>query len=224
MKINPYIGNQTYLPLKILIMSDYEITTCDERFFLEHAKEFTDLCVRAFAEHLKNNVRMGPCFMTIDKWLEWSKNCVGQCVFDKKCLIAFWMVRPNYQSKVADGRILAVSPEYKGQHIGQTLTFSLIDYLKKIGMNVFVTDTSKNAPHVIKFHKSYGCKVVGLTSWPNTNYYSVLLRLGLQPEFDISDEEANRRFKRSSFWCKLMLKEDGRETLLKKILKKLKNN
>lgn len=203
-------------------MMNYTITTCDETFFLEHASEFTDLCVRAFAEHLEHDVQMGPCFMTETKWMEWAKGCVGQCIFDKNTLVAFWMVRPNYQKKEADGRILAVSPEYKGMHLGQTLTYSLLRYLRELGMNVFVTDTSMKAPHVVKFHKSYGCKAVGLTSWPNTNYYSVLLRKGLRPEFEITEKEAARMFKRSAIWCKLMLKENGCETFLKKMLKKLK--
>lgn len=84
-------------------------------------------------------------------------------------------------------------------------------------MNVFHTDTSMNAPHVVKFHKSYGCKAVGMTSWPNTNYYTVLLRMALRPEFEITDEEAERRFKRSSFKCKLLLNENGSKTFLGKI-------
>ena len=203
-------------------MMNYKITNCNENFFLEHASEFTDLCVRAFAEHLEREVLMEPCFMTEEKWKKWAKDCVGQCIFDKNNLVAFWMVRPDYLKKEADGRILAVSPEYKGKHLGQFLTYSLLQYLRELGMNVFVTDTSAKAPHVVKFHKSYGCKAVGLTSWPNTNYYSVLLRKGLQPEFEITDKEAERMFKRSAIRCKLMLKENGCETLLKKVLKKLK--
>lgn len=86
-----------------------------------------------------------------------------------------------------------------------------------MGMNVFNTDTSMKAPHVIKFHKSNGCKAVGMVSWPNTNYYSVLLRLALNPEYEISDEEAERRFKRSAKLCKLRFNEDGSRTIIGKL-------
>lgn len=86
-----------------------------------------------------------------------------------------------------------------------------------MGMNVFYTDTSLKAPHVVKFHRSYGCKVVGMTSWSNTNYYTVLLRLALHPEYEVSDRKAKLMFILSKFKCKLMLNEDGSRTFMGKI-------
>lgn len=198
-------------------IENYNIVNCDESYLMEHADEFSDLCVRAFSEHKDRNVNMGPCSMTPDKWKGWAKNCMGQCMMDGDKMIAFWLARPNYKTKEVDGRILAVDPKYKGHHLGLSLSLSRARFLRSMGMNVFNTDTSMKAPHVVKFHKSYGCKAVGMASWSNTNYYSVLLRLALNPEFEISDEEAERRFKRSARLCKLTFKEDGSRTMVGKL-------
>lgn len=196
--------------------SNYSIIDCDEAFLMEHAADFSALCVRAFAEHANRDVRMGPCTMTVDKWKNWVTGCIAQCMIENGKMIAFWLVRPNSETKEVDGRILAVDPKYKGQHLGTSLSLSLSRALRSMGMNVFHTDTSMKAPHVIKFHQSYGCKKVGMASWSNTNYYSVLLRLALNPEFEISDEEAERSFRHSARLCKLKFNEDGSKTIIGK--------
>lgn len=195
----------------------YKIINCDENYLNEHADEFSSLCVNSFNEHLLNNIIMGPCYMTPEKWKMWAKGCIGQCVMDNSKMIAFWLVKPNYQTKEVNGRILAVDPHYKGQRIGFSLSVSLSNYLQKIGMNVFYTDTSLKASHVIKFHKSYGCKVVGLSSWSNTNYYTVLFRLALRQEYEITDNKAKFMFLWSNFKCRLMYKENGSRTFIGRI-------
>lgn len=195
----------------------YNIVNCDETFLMGHADEFSALCVRAFAEHKNRNVNMGPCAMTPEKWRRWAVDCIGVCMMADDKIVAFWLARPDYKTKEVDGRILAVDPEYKGRHLGKTLSLSFMSILRSMGMNVFNTDTSMKTPHVVKFHKNYGCKAVGLASWSNTNYYSVLLRLALNPEFEISDEEAERRFKRSARLCKLIFNEDGSRTMVGKL-------
>lgn len=198
-------------------IENLNIRDCDEAYLMEHADEFSDLCVRAFAEHAEKGVKMGPCYMTPEKWKKWAVGCIGQCITEENKIIAIWLARPNYKKKTADGRLLAIDPEYKGRHLGLSLSQSFSRKLRDMGMNVFHTDTSLKAPHVVKFHKSYGCKAVGMGSWSNTNYYSVLLRLALRPEHEISDEEAERRFKRSARLCKLRFNEDGSLKLLGKL-------
>lgn len=195
----------------------YKIVNCDENYLIQHAEDFSSLCVASFGEHLNNNVMMGPCFMTPEIWVVWAKGCIGQCIMDKSKMIAFWLAKPNYQTKEVNGRILAVDPQYKGQHLGTTLSRSRSHYLQKIGMNIFYTDTSLKAPHVIKFHKSYGCKVIGLASWSNTNYYSVLFRLALRPEYEITERKAKHMFLWSNFKCRLLYNENGSKTLIGKI-------
>ncbi|MDE7089774.1 MAG: GNAT family N-acetyltransferase [Prevotella sp.] len=195
----------------------YVIRNCDEQTFIARADDFSKLCRQAFAEHIDRNVKMGPCYMTSDKWIELSRGCIGQYIEDDGGVIAFWLVYPDYKKKETYGKILAVAPEHKGNHLGLSLSRALANYLRELGMNVFMTDTSLKAPHVVKFHKSYGCKAIGMTSWPNTNYYSVILRLALTPECEISDREANKRFRISRFKCKMLLKEDGSATLFGKI-------
>lgn len=194
----------------------YKINDCDQSFFVERANEFAQLCRDAFAEHKEKNVNMGPCYMTAEKWVEHSKDCIGQYVEKNGRIIAFWMARANFNTKEAYGRILAVAPSYKGMHLGLQLTRSRSEYLRRIGMHVYITDTSLKAPHVVKFHKSYGSKAVGMTSWPNTNYYTVILRLALFPEYEISDKEARRRFFLSKIKCMMLLREDGSSTLFGK--------
>ena len=196
---------------------EYEIKNCDEKFFIEHAEEFSELCKAAFAEHDKRDVKMGPCYMTSEKWTEHSRGCIGQYVEKGNRIIGFWLAFPDYKKKETYGRILAIAPEYKGMHLGLSLSLARATFLSDLGMNVFKTDTSIKAPHVVKFHKSYGAKPIGMTSWPNTNYYTVILRLALNPKFEISDYEAKIRFNLSKIKCKLLLKEDGSRTFLGKI-------
>lgn len=196
----------------------YVICNCDEKIFLARAEEFSELCRQSFAEHLEKNVKMGPGYMTVDKWIEISNGCIGQYIEDTGRIIAFWLVHPDFEKKEAYGKILAVDPEYKGNHLGLNLSHSISNYLRELNLNVFWTDTSLKAPHVVKFHKRYGCKAVGMTSWSNTNYYTVLLRLALTPESEISDHAAKRRFFFSKIKCKALLQEDGTSTLIYKIL------
>lgn len=191
---------------------DFEIRFCGEDFLREHAEELACLCRDAFAEHASRGVNMGPNTMTAEKFCDWAKGCVAECLFAGEKLVGFWMARLDEKKKVAHGRILAVSPEMKGKHLGTSLSLSRARALRERGMNVFITDTSLKAPHVVAFHKSYGCKAVGMASWANTNYYTVILRKALAPEFEISDEEAEKRFRRSAFWCKLRLNENGTKT------------
>ena len=191
---------------------DFEIKFCDEVFLREHAEEFAVLCREAFAEHASRGVNMGPNTMTAEKFCDWAKGCVAECLFAGEKLVGFWMARLDEKKKIAHGRILAVAPGMKGRHLGTSLSLSRARALREKGINVFITDTSLKAPHVVAFHKSYGCKAVGMASWSNTNYYTVILRKALSPEFEISDEEAEKRFRRSAFWCKLRLNEDGTKT------------
>lgn len=114
---------------------------------------------------------------------------------------------------------MAVDPEYKGKHIGTVISQALLNYLKEKNMNVFYTDTSLKAPHLIKFHKSYGCKGIGMTSWPNTNYYTVILRAALKNEYEISDKEAKRMFIKSKIKCLLLFRENGKSTLLARLIR-----
>lgn len=102
----------------------YKIINCDENYLIQHADDFSLLCINSFAEHLHHNVMMGPCYMTSEKWKTWAKGCIGVCMIKDSKIIAFWLAKPNYQTKEVNGRILAVDPDYKGQHIGQTLTHS----------------------------------------------------------------------------------------------------
>lgn len=191
---------------------ELELKWCDEAFLCEHAEEFALLCREAFSEHAARGVCMGPNTMTAEKFVDWAKGCVAECLFLQGKLVGFWMARLDEKKKIAHGRILAIAPEMKGQHLGTRLSLSRARALRERGMNVFITDTSLKAPHVVAFHKSYGCKAVGMASWSNTNYYTVILRKALSPEFEISDEEAERRFRRSAWWCKLRLNEDGSRT------------
>lgn len=200
---------------------EYAIQNCDEKFFVERAEEFADLCRRSFSEHANRDVRMGPCYMTAEKWIGESTGCLGQYIEVDGHIIAFWLARPNYDKKETYGRILAVDPDYKGLHLGYSLSLSLAKYLKELGMNVFYTDTSLKAPHVVRFHKSYGCKAVGVKSWSNTNYYSVVFRLALRPDYEISDFRAKLQYVLSKIKCHLTLKEDGSYTTLAKLYRRI---
>ena len=191
---------------------DYQIKACDETFLIDHAREFAALCRESFAEHAARDVRMGPCYMTPELWIKHAKGSIGLYIEIEGRIVAFWLASADFDRKTSYGKILAIDPKHKGRHMGSALSIHLSNYLREKGIDVFMTDTSLNAPHVVKFHKSYGCKAVGMISWPNTNYYTVLLRLALRPDSEISDSKANIMYLGSSIICKLIYNEDGSHT------------
>lgn len=99
-------------------IENLNIRDCDEAYLMEHADEFSDLCVRAFAEHAERGVKFAACDMTPEKWKKRVAGCICLYIVKENKIIAFWLVRPNYNTKEVSGFTLAVDPEYKRQHFG----------------------------------------------------------------------------------------------------------
>ncbi|MCR5183154.1 MAG: GNAT family N-acetyltransferase [Opitutales bacterium] len=186
----------------------------DENFILEHAEEIASLSRDAYREHLEKNINFAATKRTADDIRRIGKGAFLSYAVEGDKIVGCVVFHINREKKTAHGENYAVSPAFKGQKIGMRLAESLCRFLAEEGIDVYKLDTSTKTPHVINFHKKYGCKIVGMASWPNTNYYSVILRKAINPHFEITDEEADARLKKSEYWCKKCFKEDGSRTLV----------
>lgn len=205
------------------IILPYTLHKCNEHFLTKHADELSALCRSAFHEHDLNGINFGPITMTKERFAQRTKGNIGMYAVLDGQIIAFWNARPDYDKKIVFGDILAVSPFFKGMHIGTHLTKQLAAWLSECGFNLFITDTSLKAPNVVKFHKSYGCKAIGMKHFNGRNYYSVILRLALKPEYEISDMKASAMYFISGIVCKSLVRENGEKTVLSQVFDKFKN-
>ena len=112
-----------------------EIIIRDDRFVIERAEEFAEFCREAFREHLENNVRMGPCFMTAEKMREWARGRVVFCAYDGDKLLGFSLleINENANPKSAYVKLTVISSEMQGKGIGSELNSSMEKYCTRGG-------------------------------------------------------------------------------------------
>lgn len=116
----------------------YTIHECDEHFLIEHAEELAALCRSSFMEHAAKNINFGPISMTKERFVKRAKGNIGMYVVQDGKIIAFWNGKPDYYKKIVYGDILAVSPEYKGMHIGSNLSRHWATWLSQNGFHIYI--------------------------------------------------------------------------------------
>lgn len=110
---------------------------------------------------------------------------------------------------------LAISPKAKRLGVGTKLleshTYNLIN---RCGQYV-LSDTAVGADSSVKWHVKNGFRIIGLRSFPSTNYYSYIFRKQLTPSvlWDSKYFTSVRTFI-SSILVKSLYNEDGSYTLL----------
>ena len=83
-----------------------------------------------------------------------------------------------------------------------------------------MSTTAVGAESSVKIHLKQGYKIIGLGSFPTTNYYSYIFRLYLQPSIWQNSSFCKIRYAISYLKTHLTKKENGSFTLLGSILKK----
>lgn len=71
---------------------------------------------------------------------------------------------------------LAISPEAKRLGIGTGLLQELVSFTMNAGGQYVLSDTAIGANSSVQWHLKNGFKIIGIQSFPNTNYYSYVFR------------------------------------------------
>lgn len=71
---------------------------------------------------------------------------------------------------------MGIRPNYKRCGIGTKLEEQRVAVSKEHGCRFVICDTAVGAKSSVKWHLKTGFRIVGLVSWPNTNYYSYKFR------------------------------------------------
>ena len=122
--------------------------------------------------------------------------------------------------------ITAISPKSKGMGIGTALFQKRQQMMLGMGVKYVLSDTAVNAKSSVNWHvKKCGCHIVGLSSFPSTNYYSYIFRQDLvKRSFWVRKVIYPLQFISSSIMTKVCKKENGSFTwfggYLAKLLKK----
>lgn len=122
----------------------------------------------------------------------------------------------------------AVRPDYKGKGIGSLLMSRLIQYAKENDCDYVLATTAKKAKGAIAFHKKNGFQIIRSSSFPDTDYYSVVMRKQLQFKTKADRKWNNPLFCKlhylnSSIRMSVMKKADGSYSSFGKAVRKLLN-
>lgn len=180
----------------------------------------------AFQQHLENGIKYEISTFSLE---EFEKDMCGSTIFvatdrEKKKLIgytAYILKKDEYGDLYAVIRHTSVLEEYKGLGIGS----SMIDYCYKEfvnqGVSYTLCSTSVKASRVINFHLKNGSKIVGLASYPNTQYYSYVFRkqLTYSPQWS-SPIFCKYVFIKSAIRTLILRNRDGSKTWIARLLRK----
>ena len=118
--------------------------------------------------------------------------------------------------------LAAICSKAKRCGIGSMLLNARAELVKKAGGEYILSDTAVGAQSSINYHLKNGFKIIGITSFLSTNYYSYLFRKQLVPskKWD-SNLYCKFVFLKSYIMTRLIAKEDGCETWLLSLYHKI---
>lgn len=141
-------------------------------------EEILQLTHAAFAEHQERGLQMAPCTITLEEHQKFLTNCQVFQIRHNGILIAYkagFVVQHN-DVTYFQVRLTCVSPEHKGKGLGRKVHKQLEDWAVSQGCQYLQTDTSCKAKGSKAYHHACGFEDWYYTSWPTTNYYSIVLR------------------------------------------------
>ena len=115
--------------------------------------------------------------------------------------------------------LLAVHPDARRCGIASSMLKTRLDYHRQAGSEYVLSDTASGATSSIRYHLKNGFKIIGLRSFPQTNYFSYLFRIQLIKETFGQRLYANDFFCRgvyllSALRTRFVRRADGRYTRL----------
>jgi GNAT superfamily N-acetyltransferase len=122
----------------------------------------------------------------------------------------------------------AVAPSAQGAGIGTLLLETVERRATEMGVSELACDTATRAKHLVRMYRRRGYRCVACISWPNTNYYSIILSksVGVRPR---TQPAAARLLERVRFYCSMMTtmgvrRADGKARWWARVLKRLKSS
>lgn len=171
----------------------------------------------AFKERLEQGLNFVCATFTLDEFIENMKGMsaivarqveenVNRIVGFQKFIIL---------NQCFDTGIIAVLSEFKRQGIGSMIYEKSQELGLARGCKYMVADTAAGAESSVKWHLKNGYKIVGLDSYPSTNYYSYLFRKQLvyHPLWSNS-LYCKIHYLLSALRCRLRFHADGTNTKL----------
>lgn len=160
-------------------------------------------CSNYNIEDLKNKVLSNKYFIAIS---------------NKNELLGITAIKLN-DDNTAYECITAIKPQYKSSGIGTLLYNIRKNYLKKIGINSLISDTSVKAEASVKWHlNKCCCKKIGYISFPSTNYYSYILCEDFTPPHLLKRLNRKIHYIYSVIKCHILWKENGKQTFINKLI------
>ncbi|MBQ8070223.1 MAG: GNAT family N-acetyltransferase [Bacteroidales bacterium] len=94
--------------------------------------------------------------------------------------------------------LLAIDPEARRMGIASAMLKARADYNLEKGSEYLASDTAVGADSSVKYHFKNGFRIVGMVSFPQTNYYSYVFRRQLKTD------TFGQRLYTKGWYCKLL--------------------
>lgn len=191
-------------------------------------EELTNLLHESFQERIDQGMHFSCSYLTPEDFERCSANAVVLLAIDKDkdrlAGTASVVINRDDKDTRAYFQNMAIHPDYKHRGVGSKLEEHRTEIARVNGCKYVTGDTAVGAKSSINLRKKYGFKIIGLLSWPNTNYYSYVFRKQLVPHpLWSNDLFCKIHFWFSSIICRLKYKANGEHTSFMKWYIKLRN-
>lgn len=178
--------------------------------------DLTNLLHEAFQERLDQGLHFSCSYLTPEDFERVSAKAVVLVAIDKdkNRLIgtSSVVIHESAEGKWAYFQNTAVHPDYKHQGVGSKLEEYRTEVARENGCQYVLGDTATRAKSSINFRKKYGFRIVGLKSWPATNYYSYVFRKQLVPDSKWSNPlYCKFQFWKSAIRCRMYHLANGQD-------------
>ncbi|NLE06314.1 MAG: GNAT family N-acetyltransferase [Crenarchaeota archaeon] len=193
-------------------------------------EQIVDLIHRSFEERLDQNLLFTCLFIDVDSFKV--KTSLGiifvalNAVSNELLGTAYIQLKKD-KNNDAYGyfEYLAIDPKVKRMGVGTKLCKSCYDFVIAAGASYILCDTDVQAKSSINIHLKNGFRIIGLRSYPSTNYYSYLFRKQLKKSKKWDNIFYIKLiFIESYFKTKLTLKKSGEPTVLLSFYRWLKKH
>lgn len=188
-------------------------------------EQIVDLMHASFEERLQQGLNFQCSSMTVD---EFKKNTESSTILvaidsDSGMFLGFDVVTIKENRKYVKYAViqdLSISPKVKRCGVGSLLLKEGLRLVNTAGCKYIMSTTAVDAESSVKFHLKQGYKIIGLDSFPTTNYYSYIFRLYLQPSIWQNFLFCRMKYVVSYLKTHLTKKKNGSFTLFGSVLRK----
>lgn len=192
----------------------------------ERYSEVLEVVLSSFRERKEAGLNFAACSFTL-KDIEKiaASHYSWAAVSENGAIIGVVFRRINKSGKELIGYnyLMATQPEYKGLGVATAISSCADSFFKEKGCRYMLSDTSVKAFSSVKYHLKNGYLIVGLLSWPNTNYYSYLFRKDYETISWVRKNILYRlKYAKSYIKCKMYYNSDGSFTFYRILINKLR--